>query len=84
MSDETQKLVKIYDFSGGKWHTAAEKLPAGDDRPLAIITCIGDFGVGKSFLSNIFLNYLLLQVCTNLNKSCIALFMPSFHNKNDL
>jgi len=62
MSDEPQAVVKILDFIDGKWQIDPDKLPDGDGRPLAIITCIGDFGVGKSFLNNVLLNCLLLGV----------------------
>jgi len=72
MSNDFQKLLKILGFAYGKWRINSDKVPAGDDKPLAIITCIGDFGVGKSFLSNVLLNYLLLKVCL-LFPSCVSL-----------
>ena len=54
-------VVKILSSSEGECKVRSDRIPTsgvGDEQPLAIITNIGDYGLGKSFLSNILLNYL--------------------------
>lgn len=66
MPNVTENLIKILRYKDKEWKFFPDKLPDGDNRPLAIIACIGDFGTGKSTLNNVLLNYLLLKVCLTL------------------
>jgi len=56
MSDN---LIKLLDQAEGEWRVFPQRIPEAEDKPLAIMTAIGDFGTGKSFSSNILLNFLL-------------------------
>lgn len=55
------ELAKLLNLESGKWKLSPENIPNNGDHagtPLTIFTCVGNFGVGKSFLQNMLLGFI--------------------------